>query len=389
MNLGSMISSARRKLMVASCAVLTLTGCANTLAFHSVPAGFADRALVGGFLKIRAWGDSSPSDLIAGLDLAGGTAGAPLSGNSSALALSGGGGDGAFGAGLLVGWSATGARPRFSIVTGVSTGALMAPFAFLGSAYDGPLSELYTRYRTSDLGTSRLFSALAGGPSLADSDGLEALIAKYVDGGMMAEIAQEHRAGRRLLIATTNVEAQRQVIWSLGAIAASGRKDALSLLRNVIRASAALPGVFPPVLVTVKVDGKSYQEMHGDGGTTGQVFFVPMASPASTPTDERSKPTLYVVRNATLKPQWQQTPPTVLDITSRALATLISSQGKGDIDHLQSRAKAARVNFRLAAIPADFTRQPAEPFDQDYMRALFALGFDLARQGYRWTAYPP
>lgn len=170
-----------------------------------------------GFSHIRVWGDANASDISAVV------ASPPVVGAANYLAISGGGGDGAYGAGLLVGWTATGRRPSFEVVTGVSTGALTAPFAFLGSAHDETLRELYTRYSTNDLGSPRLFSALLGAPSLIDGKGLERLIARYIDAHLLEAVAREHLLGRRLLVTTTNVEAEQPVIWNFGAIAASSR----------------------------------------------------------------------------------------------------------------------------------------------------------------------
>jgi hypothetical protein len=259
-----------------------LSACSQTLVFNSVPRATVERAeLVGfnGFSGIRVWGDAAAAELKLVTAERMNTRDLPV----SYLALSGGSSDGAYAAGLLTGWTMAGTRPQFAVVTGVSTGALAAPFAFLGGSHDVGLREIYTQYSTSDLGTPQVFSALLGGSSIIDSSGLENLLAHYVDAQLLAVIAREHNKGRRLLVATTNVQAERQVIWNLGAIAASGQPDAAALFRRVLLASAAVPGVFPPVLIKVKVNGRDYQEMHADGGTVGQVFFVSQPDPTRTP----------------------------------------------------------------------------------------------------------
>jgi predicted acylesterase/phospholipase RssA len=362
-----------------------LCACSQTLAFKSVPRATVERAEVAGFSRIRAWGDAPAADLKA---LAAERTGP---GPVSYLALSGGGSDGAYAAGVLTGWTAAGTRPSFAVVTGVSTGALAAPFTFLGSSYDKGLREIYTQYSTNDLGTPQIFSALLGGPSIVDSSGLENLLARYVDAALLAAIAREHNRGRRLLVATTNVEAERQVIWNLGAIAASGQSDAAVLFRRVLLASAAVPGVFPPVLIKVKVNGHDYQEMHADGGTMGQVFFVPQAklSQGAGVTDTATtRPTLYVIRNGRLGPDWQATQATTLSIASRSINSLIKAQARGDVERLQTLAARSSVSFRLAAIPNDFTAQPTEAFDRDYMRRLFELGHRQSSNGYPWAVTP-
>jgi len=180
------------------------------------------------------------------------------------LALSTGGGDGAFGAGLLSGWSLSGKRPEFSVVTGVSTGSLMAPFAFIGPSRDDGLRRAYTEYNAGDI-----FEDVKTPESLVDTWPLKRLIAKEVTPELLAQVAEAHRKGRRLLVATTNLDAQRGVIWNMGAIAAKGDEAALKLFRDVLAASTAIPGLFPPVLIDVEANGKKTQEMHADGGLTG------------------------------------------------------------------------------------------------------------------------
>jgi predicted acylesterase/phospholipase RssA len=360
-----------------------LCACSQTQAFNSVPRATVDRAEVVGFSGIRAWGDAAASDLKA-LTAERVQGGGPV----NYLALSGGSSDGAYAAGLLVGWTAAGTRPQFAVVTGVSTGALAAPFAFLGSSHDAGLREIYTQYSTNDLGTRQVFSALLGGPSIIDSRGLEKLLARYVDAPLLAAIASEHNRGRRLLVATTNVEAERQVIWNLGAIAASGQPGAADLFRRVLLASAAVPGVFPPVLIKVKVNGRDYEEMHADGGTVGQVFFVSQTGAAQTKSVPIQARTLYVIRNGKLGPDWQATQATTLSIASRSINTLIKAQARGDVERLQTMAQRSAITFRLAAIPESFSAQASEAFDRDYMRRLFDTGFKQARTGYPWAGKP-
>ncbi len=372
-------------------ATLALSGCATSLAYTPVPQISINRAEVAGYSNIRTWGDADAREIQAAIELS--TGPVVLSRTYSRgekspkyLALSGGGGDGAYGAGLLVGWTASGGRPTFDVVTGVSTGALAAPFVFLGPAYDGKLKEIYTRFRTHDLGTPQIFSAVFGGPSLIDASGLEKLLAHYVNVQLVADVAREHARGRRLLVATTNVEAERQVIWNLGAIAASQNADRVELFRRILLASAAIPGLLPPVLIKVTVDGREFQEMHADGGTTEQVFFVTgsrmgLSAPA--------RAHLYVIRNGKIGPEWQSIEPSSLSIASRSLGTLIKNQARGDVARLYARAKAEGIAFRLAAIPESFTGKYSEPFDRAYMRQLFDLGYHEARRGYPWAKAPP
>jgi predicted patatin/cPLA2 family phospholipase len=370
---------------------LALGGCA-TLAYTPVPEAAIGRAQVAGYSNIRTWGDASAPEIdlaINGKDvMLASSAGANVRRERlpvrSYLALSSGGGDGAYGAGLLVGWTARGDRPNFDVVTGVSTGALTAPFAFLGSAYDKNLKDVYTQFQTEDLGNPQIFTAVLGGPSLADASGLEKLLEYYVNGELLAAIAREHGRGRRLLVATTNVEAGRQVIWNLGAIAASNNADRLELFRRILLASAAIPGLLPPVLIKVTVDGREFEEMHADGGIVGQVFFVPRATK-----NARGPEQLYVIRNGKIGPVWQSIEPMSFKIANRSLETLIKSQARGDVERLYTQASAEGIAFRLAAIPDSFGVTSSEPFDKDYMRQLFDLGYTEAKLGYAWAKAPP
>ena len=191
------------------------------------------------------------------------------------LVISGGGENGAFGAGLLVGWSERGDRPQFNLVTGISTGALTAPFAYLGREYDLTLRDIYTQIGANDVFTKRTLLAAVGDDAMADTSPLKSMIARYLDQSMIEKIAQEYGKGRVLLIATTNLDQGRPVIWNIGAIAESGHPGARELIVKVLLASAAIPGAFPPVMFDVAVDGKPHQEMHVDGGAMAQAFLYP------------------------------------------------------------------------------------------------------------------
>jgi hypothetical protein len=309
------------------------------------------------------------------------------------LAISGGGADGAFGAGLLVGWSASGQRPQFEIVTGVSTGALAAPFAFLGSKYDPQLREIYTTYSTRDLLRKQPIRGLLGGQSLADSTPLANLIARYVDQRFLNEVAKQYRRGRRLLIGTTNIDAQRPVIWDMGAIAASGRPGSLELFRRVLLASASIPGAFPPVVMDVASPDGFFQERHVDGGTTKQVFLLPSQLMLKTVVDDRfgfsPQRQLYIIRNGRVAPEYKVVKSSTLAIAQRSISTLIKYQGIGDLYELHELAARNGMDYRLAYIPRDFEDTSTEVFDPVYMQALFKLGYAQGKAGYPWEREPP
>ena len=378
--------------------VLVASGCAASIGRTPLPKALADKATVGDMANVRFWGDRVPprlDQMIAEKQaqvIAAGRQPRGRNANVDFLALSGGGSDGAYGAGVLAGWSKTGKRPKFDVVTGVSTGALTAPFAFLGPSHDPKLREIYTTYSTKQLVTPQALAGILGASSIADNAGLRRLLKKYINPRVLRAIAVEHKRGRRLLIATTNLDAQRPVVWDMGAIAASNAPHSLDLFRNVMLASSALPGIFPPVIIKVRASGKNYQELHVDGGTVGQVFFLPQGTIKRVKKRNRFKrhrTRLFVILNGKFSPEWQTVKPTTIAIASRSMATLLKAQGNGDVFRLYSNAKANRIDFNLAAIPERFTLTTKEPFDPVYMKALFEQGYRDAVNGYKWKKTPP
>jgi predicted acylesterase/phospholipase RssA len=243
--------------------------------------------------------------------------------------VSGGSDNGAFGAGVLVGWSESGKRPSFKLVTGVSTGALIAPFAFLGPAYDTQLRAIYTGIAPDDVYETRGLLSAVFSDALTETHPRFRLISHYANEDMLAAIAHEYEKGRLLLIGATNLDVQRPVIWNIGAIAASGRPDALDLFRKILPASASVPGVFPPVMINVEAGERYYQEMHVDGGAVAQTFLIPAS--VGELVDLRSKEfarqrTAYVLRNARLDPEWASVDRRLLSIAGRAINTMIRLQ---------------------------------------------------------------
>jgi predicted acylesterase/phospholipase RssA len=308
------------------------------------------------------------------------------------LAISGGGDNGAFGAGLLNGWTARGGRPEFKLVTGVSTGALIAPFAFLGKDYDSVLREVYTQVSPKDIAEHRgLFSALFN-DAMADNTPLWNLVKKHVDLKLLDAVAAEYAKGRLLLVATTNLDTRLPTIWNLTKIAASGHPKSLELFQKLMIASASIPGAFPPAMVDVEAGGRPFQEMHVDGGATTQVFVYPPSlhikdlSKAQGIQRERN---LYIIRNARLDPDWAEVERRTLSIVQRAIASLIQSQGMGDLYRIYATAQQDGLDYNLAIIPASFNYPHKEEFDTEYMRNLYATGEQMALQGYPWLKTPP
>jgi Patatin-like phospholipase len=310
------------------------------------------------------------------------------------LALSGGAKDGAFGAGLLVGWSKRGDRPRFEVVTGVSAGALIAPYVFLGPSYDPQLEELWTTFDTGMLATPQLLAGLLGAEAIADTSPLRSLIGRHIDRRMLSQIAQEYRNGRLLMIGTTNLDAQRPVIWNMGEIAAAADRDpeAAQLFRDVLLASASIPGVFPPVHVKVRVGDQVFEEMHVDGGATRHVFLAPAQLSLKTFDSFYPQPPIrrvYVVRNGKVAPSYQAVQPTTLAISARSLGTVTKNQSLGDINRIYTMTQRDGAEFRLASIPASFTAESKEQFDPVYMKALYDVGMRLGLNGNAWVRTPP
>jgi len=376
---------------------LAATACAPLGRSDAVPVDQEEKANIPGMTGIRYWADSNPAAMASDAQdslareksyLASTGYQGPLP-PVSYLAISGGGENGAFGAGLLVGWTKTGTRPTFKVVTGISTGALTAPYAFLGSAYDEQLREIYTTLSSKDVLEARgLISGALFNDAMADNAPLRKTVAKYFNQAMLDAIAAEYKKGRILLIGTTDLDARRPVIWNITKIAASGQPNALKLVQDLLVGSAAIPGAFPPMMIDVEVDGKKYQEMHVDGGASAQVFIYPPSLNLSTSGVVRER-RLYVIRNARLDPDWAKVDRSTMTIAGRAISSLIQTQGMGDLYRIYSIAQRDGLDFNLAFIPKSFTRTLKEPFETAYMKELFDVGYNMAVKGFPWVKSPP
>ncbi len=310
----------------------------------------------------------------------------------SYLAVSGGGSNGAFGAGLLVGWTQTGTRPEFTMVTGISTGALTAPFAFLGPDYDEQLKIVYTTTSTRMIAKKRNPLVAPFGDSMVDTKPLRELIAEHITTDVIEAVAEEHEKGRRLFIGTANLDASRSVIWNMGAIAASDYPRKVELFHDVLQASSAIPVAFPPVVIPVEAGGQLYDEMHVDGGTGSQVFVYPAAIDWKLITEKlkvQGTPRVYVIRNSILEPDHRGVRRSIFPIGMRTIDSLIRTQGIGDLYQIYTLCARDGNEFNLAYIPSDFTEKPSEGFDPVYMSRLFDLGHQMALAGYPWQKVPP
>ncbi len=375
--------------------VPAVAGCSGPTRLPAVPPKLEEDVSVLGTPNARFWADTQGPAMVqeamqalARQRTVSGTAPS----QASYLAVSGGADDGAFGAGLLVGWTETGTRPSFMLVTGISTGALIAPFAFLGPAYDEQLRAVFTTIGPDDVFLRHWLVTAIFGDALADTSPLFRLISHYANQSMLDAIGREYRKGRLLLIGTTDLDVERPVIWNIGAIATSGRPEALELFRRILLASAAVPGLFPPVMIDVDAGGRHYQEMHVDGGAFAQTFLIPsyvgtaIGRSGQQPANGR---TAYVLRNGRLDPEWASVDRRLLSIAGRAISTMIHASGYNDIVRIYFTSRRDGIDYNLAYIGPDFTVEHTTDFDTAYMRALFAYGHAKALAGTAWTQTPP
>jgi predicted acylesterase/phospholipase RssA len=301
------------------------------------------------------------------------------------LALSGGGAGGAYGAGVLVGLTSAGSRPRFEIVTGVSTGALIAPFAFLGSEWDDKLTEAYRGDATDSLMQSRGLGVLFD-VGVFDGKPLRGLVERFVTDELVFAVAREAANGRALLVATTNLDREETVIWDMGAIARRGGKEARDLFRDVLVASASVPGVFPPVMINVEKDGQRYQEMHVDGGASTPFFVAPEAvlNMDSSSLNMRGA-NIYVVINGQSASAPRTTSNNTIDIAARSFTAVLNHMTRGAIDQTDDFAKANGMGFRFTGIPSDVQFGGSLAFDKANMAATFDYGLRCAARGRVWV----
>ena len=371
-------------------------GCVHVPKRHPLPEEHVEDAEVLGIPRARFWGDLPPPWMPAWLEKSAAEMKARYSGvyghKHTYLAISGGGENGAFAGGLLLGWTEAGDRPEFTAVTGISAGALVAPFAFLGPEYDSVLREVLDKLNPNAVLEKRRTLKGLRSDAMASTEPLQRLIETYIDQEMIEKIAEEHRKGRELSIGTTNLDSMRPVIWRIGAIANSGHPGALALVRQIILASASIPGAFPPVLIEVEVGDERFDELHVDGGAASQVFLYPAGLDWNALLEKlqvRGRPTVYVIRNSRLDPMYEQVENKLFPIAGRSIESLVRTQGIGDVHGVYLQTCRDGLDFNLAYIPSDFDEKSREEFDPKYMKNLFDMAFDRARAGYRWEKLPP
>ncbi len=389
-------STSRRSTIQALVALALVAACSSPSRDNPLPAELVDVAEIPGVPLARSWGDAIPREIGRWMERSKSEVIEEFSGiygrEHNYLSISGGGADGAFGAGLLCGWTEEGSRPEFTLVSGISTGSLIAPFAFLGSEYDDTLQQLYTTLGTADLARSKSIWSILRGESVMDTVPMEESLREYYTLAVLDAIAVESRKGRSLLIGTTNLDAVRPVIWNIGRIAESDAPNRLQLFQDILLASAAIPGLFPPVLFEVEAEGERYDELHVDGGATTQLFLYPVGLDWAEVLDllqVPGQPTVYMIRNSKLSAPYRVVSREVLEISVTTVASLMRVSGFGDLYRMYVATQRDGLRFRLAALPEDFDAESNEVFDSAYMQKLFERGYQMALEGYPWQPAPP
>jgi predicted acylesterase/phospholipase RssA len=309
------------------------------------------------------------------------------------LALSSGGLYGAYSSGFLAGWSDSGNRPEFDVVTGVSTGALIAPLAFLGSEFDDRMQELYTGIRAEDVFKIRAWVTIPFKDAVASSAPLRKLIESQVTPDLMKWIATEHRKGRRLYIGTTNLSTRRLVVWDMGAIACRPCPEGCDLFRDVLLASCSVPGMLPPVPFQVEVDGKTVTELHADGGVSSQIFVPPVVFKAARTGDSTAPGAagnLYAVVSGKLYPDANPVKQSILPILGATTGTIMYAHCRAELMSLYGQAKLAGMKYHLTALRQDLLVDvdTSLTFKKEVMTRLYSEGVRDGVGGPSWRYDP-
>lgn len=396
----SMRQKALFRLLIIITCLLALSGCASVR--HAVPQEFVGKAVVLGMPDLRCYtynaysifmrqslADSFKQEdksdyLVDGIK------------TYPALIIGGGVSNSAYGIGLLNGWAKEGSRPVFKIVTGYSSGSLIAVATFSGKESEDRLAELFTSISTKDVVRPKSVFSLLFGDSVNSSALFAKKIDDMVDADLMAKIAKEHAKGRRLYVGTSDLDAQEFVIWDMGALASKGGPDSLKMFRKIILASCSYPVMLPPVYFQVEAGGKFYDEMHGDGGVMGGIFYIYQllegagSETHSSGVDPKGfKTRLYVLNCCYMSPHSKQVEDNLTAITSRLIETATASKMSGDTYSIYAFSKEKGWDYNLAYIPEDFKPNQKEMFDKEEMKRLFKRGYDDAVGGYKWHKAPP
>lgn len=366
-----------RMLSVVGAASLFLAGCATLPRDHFTASEEAIATPVG-FKNVR-YTQNSPA-LTAVLQEA---LKPDANGEINALALSGGGANGAYGAGLVYGWARAGDLPQFQLVTGVSTGALTAPFAFLGPKWEDQLRKSYMEGKIYVLLKGRGVLSLIT-PGLYSRAPLDDLVRGYVTDDLLRAVAAEHAKGRRLLVATTNLDTEQLNIWDMGAIATRGGAGARELFAQVMVASASVPGVFAPSFIEVQSGARKFEEMHVDGQTQSAFFAVPPALfLAKTPTTTQPHVRFFIIVNGRLDSKFAVTPRSALPILGRSFDVAAKASVKQMLISTSEFCHRFTCSVQVSSLPLDEKDDPLD-FRVKHIRSLFAAGETSMEAGKAW-----
>jgi hypothetical protein len=361
---------------IAATAVL-VSGCAATRQYPTPPILPATRFVEVSEPAVNGASQANPHSLT------------PVTVPRNVLVLSGGGMNGAYTAGVLKGWTASGTRPQFDVVTGISTGALAAPYAFLGPEYDAELERLYTSMRQENIFHPHLLWL----DSLVSSEPLEQQIAAAATPEVLQMIADAHRQGRRLYVGTTNLDTKSLVVWDLGAIATRNTPESRTLFQKVLLASCSVPGLLPPVPIDIEVDGKRFTELHVDGGVTACAFLQPAMlgiGPNGEQPPERHSMSIHVVIAGKLQQMAAPAKRELFSIVGESMNTVLQAKMEGELTKLFLLSRYVNADFKLTGIPQEYEMSGNNmSFDQHTMRGLFDIGYRCATNGTAWHPVPP
>ena len=341
---------------------------------------------------LRIWASESPDFLYSPVDQ---TTPITVSGDQlNILALSGGGANGAFGAGILIGLEESGQLKDYSIVTGISAGALMAPFVFIGGDAFSRMKDVMLNINDKSVLGKKNFLNTVFKDAFTDGENLYQFIAEAFPEPMIEQIAAQHRSGKRLFIGTTHFDSGELVIWNIGAIANSDMPDKSELIYKVLAASASIPGVFPPQFIDVEHEGEIFEELHVDGGLATQVFFNPSNFDYQQISDAlglETPPQLDVIRNGALKAPYHSLRDKGLDLVAKSVSSLTLAQTRGDLYRMKYISEINNIDMQFTYIERDFgyAKRTKDMFDEHYLLTIYEYGYYKATHGKPWVTELP
>lgn len=306
------------------------------------------------------------------------------------LALSSGGPDGAYGAGALKGMTQSGTRPVYEIVTGVSTGALIAPFAFVGAKYDTLLESIYTGGDLNRVLGRPSVLAAASGPALYPANRIPKFMSQHVDAALLEDIAAAHETGRRLLIATANLDADQLTVWNMGRIAQLGGPQGLNLFHSVLRAAIAIPGALAPVEITSRAGDREIVELHGDAGVLSYFYADPDLVPRQlTRRRGTDRPRIDVILHNQIEAPTEPVKARTITLAGKSVSNLARTAMRLLLDNTIENADKSGIAVRYAYVPTNWQTVTSLDFNPQYMRRTFDLGYRQAVSNSLWNTGAP